>query len=90
MLGSLKEKIVTKLNPDFLSILHNTEGDSPFIHIVISKKNYENKLIEDRVKEVYDVLMNDTPLLQPMKLPIIVEAFSNQELLEVMETFNVK
>jgi hypothetical protein len=90
MLTSLKETIVTKLNPDFLSILHNTEGDSPFIHIVISKKNFKNKLIEERVKEVYDVLMKDTPLMQPMKLPIIVEAFSEEELLEVMESFNDK
>jgi stress-induced morphogen len=81
----IENALISELKPTFFTIQH-VHGEKPFIHIVISHRLFDKMEIMQRVSLVYKILLEKTPDIVEA-LPIIVETFNSNEMVEVIEHF---
>lgn len=75
----LESLFVTSMRPHFLSITAEDDDVSPYILIVISRPEYANIPIPERIQRCYNLIrISNVELLSSHE--IFVQCFSNEEL----------
>lgn len=83
-LADLEAILVKEFRPTFLSLQYEEDEKKPFIHVVISSRQFNELSIDQRVATVYKKVFDSQPDLLSM-LPVIVETFTSSEMVEIFE-----
>jgi len=83
-LNQIESLLITKFRPTFLAITYDAHNSTPFIHIVMSSKQFESRTVDERIAQVFNWLhKKDKDIVE--KNAIIVEAFDSAEMRDVFE-----
>lgn len=80
----LENLLIKEFKPTFLAVQYEEHETKPFVHVVISARQFSKLSIDARVALVYRTIFENKAELVPM-LPVIVEPFSSTEMVEIFE-----
>jgi hypothetical protein len=80
----LESLLIKEFKPTFLAVQYEQHEKQPFVHVVISAKEFSKLTIDARVALVYKKIFENKGELLPV-LPVIVEPFSSTEMVEIFE-----
>jgi uncharacterized OB-fold protein len=81
---ALESLLIKEFRPTFLAVQYEQHEKQPFVHVVISAREFSKLTIDARVALVYKKIFEGKGELLPM-LPVIVEPFSSTEMVEIFE-----
>ena len=83
-LNKIESLIVSKFRPSFLAVDAVLSQEKPVIHIVLSAKVFDKKTVDQRIAQVFNLLMTkDKSILE--NNTVIVEAFTSSEMADIFE-----
>jgi hypothetical protein len=80
----LESFLIKEFKPTFLAVKYEHHEKKPFVHIVISAREFSKLTIDQRVALVYKRIFENKGELLPI-LPVIIEPFSSTEMVEIFE-----
>lgn len=83
-INQIESLLVLKFRPTFLAITYNSHDSNPFIHVVMSSRQFDKRTVDERIAQVFNWLhKKDKDIVE--KNALVIEAFTSSEMADVFE-----